>query len=259
MPNLIIILLLFFACGFSQNKFDIDNLLQYGEFKYAPNDDKPYTGKIFDLYSNGSKRLEGMYSKGKKNGKWSYYNKSGELLCSNIFKMGEFIGDTLYHIDNNLIVLKESFINGKKNGKSIHYSDEGRIILIEEYLDGVQNGIFISYYKNGFKRITANYINGIKSGYFSEHNEFGKILFEGYIEETEMKFYPDNYDDIRPIFRMEKFIKRFDENCNCYILNSLNGRPQIYHEEDEIEDEEIFREGSKKWDDWEPPPPPSND
>tara|TARA_Y100000590_G_C15536054_1_gene945080 strand:+ start:623 stop:1003 length:381 start_codon:yes stop_codon:yes gene_type:complete len=117
MPNLIIILLLFFACGFSQNKFDIDNLLQYGEFKYAPNDDKPYTGKIFDLYSNGSKRLEGMYSKGKKNGKWSYYNKSGELLCSNIFKMGEFIGDTLYHIDNNLIVLKESFINGKKMEK----------------------------------------------------------------------------------------------------------------------------------------------
>ena len=64
------------ACA--QGKFNINNLLDYGKLKYAPNDDRPYTGKVFDLYSDGGKKLDGMFQKGKRSGKWMYYFRDGK-------------------------------------------------------------------------------------------------------------------------------------------------------------------------------------
>ena len=47
---------------FPQSKVNINNLVQYGDKWFKENDDKPYTGRVFDLYkSNGNKKLEGRY------------------------------------------------------------------------------------------------------------------------------------------------------------------------------------------------------
>ena len=45
----LIVFLLLLSVGMSQDKVNINNLVQYGEKMFEENDDKPYTGKVFDL------------------------------------------------------------------------------------------------------------------------------------------------------------------------------------------------------------------
>jgi hypothetical protein len=54
---LIIISLLFITSTvFPQSKIDINNLIDRDGLLYSPNDDKPFTGKVFDFYDNGEKK-----------------------------------------------------------------------------------------------------------------------------------------------------------------------------------------------------------
>ena len=72
-------LVLITSVSFSQSKVNINNLVQYGDKMFEENDDKPYTGMVFDLYkSNGNKKLEGRYKDGLRNGKWSWWNENGK-------------------------------------------------------------------------------------------------------------------------------------------------------------------------------------
>ena len=56
-------LVLMTSVSFSQSKVNTNTLVQYGDKMYKINDDKPYTGKVFDLHkSNGNKKMEGLSS-----------------------------------------------------------------------------------------------------------------------------------------------------------------------------------------------------
>ena len=63
---LIITALLFItSIVFPQSKVNVNSLVQYGDKMFKVDDDRPYTGKVFDLYkSNGNKKVEGYYRKG---------------------------------------------------------------------------------------------------------------------------------------------------------------------------------------------------
>ena len=75
--------------AFSQSKVNINNLVQYGDKMFEENDDKPYTGMVFDLYkSNGNKKLEGRYKDGLRNGKWSWWNEDNKMDSSGTYKIG---------------------------------------------------------------------------------------------------------------------------------------------------------------------------
>ncbi len=60
--TLLIALLL--SVGFPQTKMDINNLIERGGLLYAPNDNKPYTGNVFNFYENGIEELNGRYRNG---------------------------------------------------------------------------------------------------------------------------------------------------------------------------------------------------
>ena len=67
------------SAAFSQSKMNINYLVEYGGKMYKTDNDKPYTGRVFDLYkSNGNKKLEGYYKDGLRNGKWSWWNENGK-------------------------------------------------------------------------------------------------------------------------------------------------------------------------------------
>ena len=72
-------------------KLDINNLIDRGGLKYAPNDDEPYTGKVFVFYENGQKMFDGRYRKGLMNGKWTYYHENGQKRTEANYKDGEEI------------------------------------------------------------------------------------------------------------------------------------------------------------------------
>ena len=119
---------------FPQSKMDIDNLIDMGGLLYEPNDDKPYTGKVFDFYDNGQKKLDGNYRKGLMNGKLMYYHENGQ-----IYVQGRFIdGD-----GSNLSELSGVPFNGRtgrwnawfKNGQkeSEEIFKDGKLISEKEW------------------------------------------------------------------------------------------------------------------------------
>ena len=74
-----------------QSKVNINNLVEYGDKIYAPNDDEPYTGKVFDFYDNSQRKFDGRYRKGLMNGKWTYYHENGQKRTEANYKDGEEI------------------------------------------------------------------------------------------------------------------------------------------------------------------------
>ena len=60
---------------------------------FKENDDKPYTGRVFDLYrSTGEKKLEGNYRNGNKNGLWTSWYENGQKNREGIFKDHSRVG-----------------------------------------------------------------------------------------------------------------------------------------------------------------------
>ena len=95
MRKYLFILLILLSFGLSQNKVNINNLVQYGNKMFEENDDKPYSGRVFDLSkSTGNKILEGRYKDGLMFGKWTEWYDNGQVL------------------------IKEEYNDGLKNGSS---------------------------------------------------------------------------------------------------------------------------------------------
>jgi antitoxin component YwqK of YwqJK toxin-antitoxin module len=89
MKNHIIKLLLFLTVGVSQQDWNIKFMEEYGGLTYSPNSNKPYTGKVFDLYkSNGNKKVEGYYKDGLRNRKWEWWSEDGKMDSSGTYKIG---------------------------------------------------------------------------------------------------------------------------------------------------------------------------
>ena len=100
---LIIASLLFItSTAFSQSKVNINNLVEYGGKMFLPNDERPYTGKVFDLYkTTGNKIFEGWYKNGLMNGKWIYWYEDAIREKQGVFRNGIIVGDwTYYNIDH---------------------------------------------------------------------------------------------------------------------------------------------------------------
>ena len=65
---------------FTQSKVNINSLKMYDGKAFKMDDDKPYTGRVFDLYeSTGKKIFDGKYRNGLKNGKWTKYWEDGKI------------------------------------------------------------------------------------------------------------------------------------------------------------------------------------
>ena len=75
-----LLLLIITSIAFTQTKWRQSNLDTLDGLVYSPTSEKPYTGKVFELYKNGAKQIEGSYKAGRPNGKWSFYAIGGELI-----------------------------------------------------------------------------------------------------------------------------------------------------------------------------------
>ena len=68
------------SIGFSQNKVNINNLVQYGDKRFKENDDQPFSGIVFDMdRETGNKILEFFMSNGIKNGRYKKWYENGQL------------------------------------------------------------------------------------------------------------------------------------------------------------------------------------
>ena len=66
--------------GCSSEPLNEESLLERGGLKYESNSTKPYSGKVFDLWDNGSEKLEGSYKKGGREGLWIFWYDNGQKM-----------------------------------------------------------------------------------------------------------------------------------------------------------------------------------
>ena len=135
---LIITALLFItSTAFPQSKVNINNLSDYGGKMFKENDDKPYTGLVFDLYrTTGNKSLEGRYKDGLRNGKWSWWNEDNKMDSSGTYN------------------------NGIQDGKWTSWYENGQKKQEETYKDGEYDGLKTSWYENGQKSWEGTFKDG---------------------------------------------------------------------------------------------------
>ncbi len=113
--------LILISTVFTQSKMNINNLVQYGEKMYKTNDDKPYKGKVFDLYeSTGKKKFEGYFLDGLKNSRWTYWNDKGVKQWEKIFKKGTYDYSVYYDSDGKRYKGIEKI---EENNKSFFMND----------------------------------------------------------------------------------------------------------------------------------------
>ena len=77
--HLFYIFILFIISGCS-NLVNEDTLSLYRGLYYNPSDGKPYTGKVYKLYSNGLKMRDGYFDIGTIDGSYTYYDNKGTII-----------------------------------------------------------------------------------------------------------------------------------------------------------------------------------
>jgi peptidyl-prolyl cis-trans isomerase B (cyclophilin B) len=184
--TLLIALLL--SVGFPQTKMDINNLIERGGLLYAPNDNKPYTGNVFNFYENGIEELNGRYRNGIKNGKWKWWNEDGGLDSTGSYKNGLMNGKWTYYHENGQIHGQGRFMDGDggnpsessgipsngRHGRWTFWHENGQKSEEKTYKKGKQNGLATYWYSNGQKEYEGTYKDGKLDGLMTEWYENGQ-------------------------------------------------------------------------------------
>jgi len=198
-------LMLIVGCGSDSIKLDINNLIDRGSLMYAPNDEKPYTGDVFELYEDGKKKLDGNYRKGLMNGEWTYYHENGQIMSKGNYKNGDGsypddYPDSLKSIyppidgrsgkwtewwPNGQKKLAVTIKDGEVDGKSTYWSPDSKESSEFFWKDGQPwDGKLTFWYENGQKEAEATFKDGKENGLFTKwyengHKEFEKTYKDG--------------------------------------------------------------------------------
>ena len=213
----ILLIALLLSVGFSQQKWNIKSMYDYNGLMYSPTSDKPYTGNVFSLDSLGTKKEEGKYRNGLKNGKWSYYTEIGNGKYEVTFKAGIYTtavftdslgidytgspitdepeqdGIFLYQDDEggeyDFSKFPKFFVtvkNGEPNGLATIWYENGQKSDEYNFKDGKWEGKHTSWYENGQKSEERTYKNGKQDGLYTKWYENGQKSSEGTYKDGKM-------------------------------------------------------------------------
>jgi len=182
------------SVSFSQSKVNINNLVKYGDKWFKENDDKPYTGLVFDLYkTTGNKSLEGRYKDGFKHGKWNEWYENGNKRSEG------------------------SFLKGKKNNSWMWFNEYGNLDSLGNYEnDLILRLTLVEYFDNNNEKRKSSYVNKKLDGLFTEWYEDGSLFKEGNYKDGSMVGIWKVLDSKGnlyegEIFKLEKIMKLFNE------------------------------------------------
>ena len=122
------------------------NLVYERGRSYSKDTNAPYSGPVFGLYENGSKKWEGILNVGKSHGLMINWYENGQKEREKIYKNGKSHG-----------LRTEWYENGQKKSEKI-------------YKDGYEDGFQTTWYENGQKKYERNYRYG--SGFDGLYNRW---------------------------------------------------------------------------------------
>lgn len=218
----IIIIAFLLSIGLSQNKQNINNLLQYGDKMFKENDDKPFSGIVFDLSeTTGSKILEGRFSNGFRSGSWKTYYDSGQLKEEMNYRNGLLINSYKFFYPNGQIEKQGYYLNNLKNRQWKYFYEDGQLKKQETYKNGALDGLYKSYYKYGQIEEEIIFENG-------ESKSYKFYYMDGQIMEEQ--------NEINGVFVTTKyFYKTYDNIEGKKINDKWQGSYKSYYDNGQIE------------------------
>jgi len=86
-----------------------------------------------DFHENGSKRMEGNFVDGKRDGEWMSWYANGVVWSKGYFKDGLRTGKSWAYYPSGNLYLKGSYKKGKKIGEWLVFDEEGIVIGKENF------------------------------------------------------------------------------------------------------------------------------
>ena len=167
-----------------------ETLIDRGGLLYEVNGQKPYTGDVFELYKdgsrkstgslkggkkdrlwtewyeNGEKRLEGTYKDGKEDGLWTHWDNDGTKYEGKVIRKDDEDGTFLSWYDNEKTKIEShgTYKDGELDGLKTWLYENGQKEFEGTYKDGKKDGIWTEWYSNGQKQHEGTYKDGKKDG-----------------------------------------------------------------------------------------------
>ena len=193
-------LMLMLGCSGDTIKLESNNLIDRGGLMYAPNDDEPFTGGVFDFYENGEKELDGNYRKGLMNGEWTYYHENGQFHAQGRFIDGDgsnpseltgipFNGRSgrwKFWYENGQKSTEGTYRNGNLIGKYTEWHKNGQKSGEGPFKNGKMDGKWTWWYENGNMREEGTFKDGEPDGLYTEWYENGQKMSEGTYKDGEI-------------------------------------------------------------------------
>lgn len=131
-----------------------------------------------EYYDEGQLRAEGVYSLGKRIGKWNFYHENGSIEQEgNYNNQGNTEGPWKWYYDNGTVSREESFRNGLNDGIYTEYDETGKVVVQGEYVDGLEEGLW--KYDYGDTREEGIYKGGKRNGEWKTYYDNGQLSFVG--------------------------------------------------------------------------------
>ena len=158
-----VIIVLVFSCNGSVDYvYVLKSSGQVNTFKKrAEFNDNLFTGYLYGLQENGVDTLfVNFYKKGRKEGFWKKYYKSGGIKEVRSYSKGKKTGKYTGFFENGKKSFEYNFKNGEYHGLYQVWNTNGKLLRISNYKNGYEFGNQKIWYANG--RIRSNYV--IKDG-----------------------------------------------------------------------------------------------
>jgi len=142
--------------------------------------EKPFTGIVFDNYSEDIFSFEYNYVDGLLDGEQKvYHSESNQIERLETFEKGIQNGPVIEYYDNGNLRTKGIFKNDIWNGPFESYFEKGTLMRKGNLKDGNYQGSYEEYYENGVLKTKGNYNDGNLDGSYEEYYENSKLKFKG--------------------------------------------------------------------------------
>ena len=185
-----------------------ETLIDRNGLFYEVNGQKPYTGDVFELYKDGSRKSSGTLKGGKNNGLTTGWYENGQKEGEVTFKDGILDGLTTGWYENGQKMFEGTFKDGKQDGLHTIWFENGKKreetnykdgkkhglsttswivpeydwdpVVKEEtnYKDGKKHGLTTGWYENGQKSFEKTYKDGKEDGLWTNWKENGQVDYE---------------------------------------------------------------------------------
>jgi antitoxin component YwqK of YwqJK toxin-antitoxin module len=179
-----------------------ETLIDRGGLLYEVNGQKLYTGDVFELYKDGSRKSTGSLKGGRYNGLRTDWYRNGQKMSEGTFKDGKEDGLKTRWFSDGKKHYERNYKDGLENGLETNWYGNGQKFYEVTFKDGKEDGLVTEWYENGEKKSEGTYKNGEFDGLSTSWYKNGQKMSEGAYKdgkdwwfENGQKHYERNYKD----------------------------------------------------------------